>query len=188
MQSIQLLKPYFLENRRKIFLGVACLIAVDLLQLLIPRVIKRAVDGLTVFGVDTAHLAADALTIVALALAIGALRYVWRRCLIGTSRRVEEGLRNQLFDHVQTLSAPYFDHTKTGDIMAHATNDLQNIRMATGMGVVALTDAVILGAAAVGFMLYINVRLTVFVLIPMPLIVLNTRIFSKKLHARYLSV
>ncbi len=62
-----------------------------------------------------------------------------------------------LFAHVQTLSAPYFDRPNTGDLMAHATNDLQNIRMATGMGIVALTDALILGTAAIGFMLYINV-------------------------------
>ena len=65
MKSIHLLKPYFLENRLRIFLGVACLISVDFLQLLIPRVIKRAVDGLTTFATDAAGLAADALTIVA---------------------------------------------------------------------------------------------------------------------------
>ncbi len=188
MNAIRLLKPYFSENRTVILLGVGCLIAVDFLQLLIPRIIKRAVDDLTAFTADIPGLGACALLILLLALVIGGLRYVWRRCLIGTSRRVEEGLRNRLFAHVQTLSADYFDRARTGDLMAHATNDLQNIRMATGMGIVALTDAVILGAAAMGFMLYISVPLTLFVLIPMPLIVLNTRIFSRKLHARYLSV
>ena len=72
--------------------------------------------------------------------------------------------------------------------MAHATNDIQQIRMATGMGMVALNDAIVLGTAAIGFMLYINVRLTLFVLIPMPLIVLGTRFFSKKMHRRYQAV
>ena len=108
--------------------------------------------------------------------------------VIGTSRRVEEGLRNRLFNHIQSLSAMYFDGITTGDLMAHATNDIQNIRMATGMGIVALTDAVVLGTAAIGFMAYINVRLTLYVLIPMPLIVFGTRIFSRKLHRRYLLV
>ena len=112
-------------------------------------------------------------------------RYLWRHCLIGTSRRVEEGLRNKLFYHIQTLSASYFDKVKTGNLMAHATNDIQHIRMATGMGMVALTDAIVLGTAAIGFMAYINVKLTVFVLIPMPLIVLGTRFFSKKMHRLY---
>jgi ATP-binding cassette subfamily B protein len=98
---------------------------------------------------------------------------------------VEEGLRNRLFDHIQTLSASYFDKVKTGDLMAHATNDIQHIRMATGMGLVALTDAVVLGTAAIGFMAYINIKLTVFVLIPMPIIVFGTRFFSKKMHRLY---
>jgi ATP-binding cassette subfamily B protein len=76
----------------------------------------------------------------------------------------------------------------TGDLMAHATNDIQQIRMATGMGMVALNDAIVLGLAAIGFMAYINVKLTAFVLIPMPLIVISTRFFSKKMHRRYQSV
>jgi ATP-binding cassette subfamily B multidrug efflux pump len=112
-------------------------------------------------------------------------RYVWRRCLLGTSRRIEEGLRNRLFCHIQTLSASYFDRTQTGDLMAHASNDIQQVRMAAGMGMVALNDAIVLGAAAIGFMLYINVKLTLFVLIPMPLITIFTRFFSKKMHHRY---
>jgi ATP-binding cassette subfamily B protein len=124
----------------------------------------------------------------ALPISIGAFRYVWRRCLLGTSRRVEEGLRNRLFAHIQILSASYFDRTQTGDLMAHATNDIQQVRMATGMGMVALNDAIVLGAAAIGFMLYINVTLTLFVLIPMPLITICARFFSKKMHRRYQSV
>ena len=188
MNTLALLKPYLRENRHRIMLGVVCLIAVDMLQLCIPRVIKWAIDDLTLFQADPRTLLADALYIVGIALCIGALRYVWRRCLIGTSRRVEEGLRNRLFRHIQTLSAPYFDRVTTGDLMAHATNDIQNIRMATGMGIVALTDAVVLGTAAVGFMAYINVRLTLYVMIPMPFIVFGTKIFSRKLHSRYLSV
>jgi ATP-binding cassette subfamily B protein len=116
---------------------------------------------------------------------IGIFRYGWRRWLIGTSRIVEEGLRNKLFGHIQTLSASYFQSVKTGDLMAHGTNDIQNIRMATGMGMVALTDAVVLGTAAIGFMAYINIRLTFFVLIPMPFIVLTTRLYSKNMHRNY---
>jgi ATP-binding cassette, subfamily B, multidrug efflux pump len=69
--------------------------------------------------------------------------------------------------------------------MAHATNDIMHIRMAIGMGIVAITDAILLGAAAIGFMAYINVKLTLFVLIPMPLIAFGTRFFSKKMHRRY---
>ena len=185
MKSIALIKPYFAENRLKIVIGLLSLIIVDLLQLFIPRIIKWTVDGLTQLQIDLGQLLVYALYMALVAVLIGAFRYVWRWCLLGTSRRVEEGLRNRLFAHVQTLSASYFDRTSTGDLMAHATNDIQQIRMATGMGMVALNDAIVLGAAAIGFMLYINVTLTLFVLIPMPLIAISTRFFSKTMHQRY---
>ncbi len=188
MNAISLIKPYFWENRYKIAIGLASLIVVDIFQLFIPRIIKWTVDDLTALQIDLTKLFIYASEMMGIALFIVVFRYVWRRCLLGSSRRIEEGLRNRLFSHIQTLSASYFDHMKTGDLMAHATNDIQQIRMATGMGMVALNDAIVLGAAAIGFMLYINVRLTIFVLIPMPLIVLGTRFFSKKMHRRYQSV
>jgi ATP-binding cassette subfamily B protein len=185
---ISLIKPYFAENRVKIIVGLLSLITVDVLQLIIPRIIKWAVDDLTTFETDAWQLLSYALYMVSIALFIGVFRYIWRRCLLGTSRRVEEGLRNSLFNHLQNLSPAYFDGVKTGDLMAHATNDIQQIRMATGMGMVALNDAIVLGLAAIGFMAYINVKLTAFVLIPMPLIVISTRFFSKKMHRRYQAV
>ncbi len=188
MKSIALIKPYFKENRMKIAIGLLSLIIVDLLQLFIPRIIKWTVDGLTALQIDLKKLLVYAIYMAVIAVLIGAFRYVWRRCLLGTSRRVEEGLRNRLFAHIQILSASYFDRSQTGDLMAHATNDIQQVRMATGMGMVALNDAIVLGAAAIGFMLYINVTLTLFVLIPMPLITICARFFSKKMHRRYQSV
>ena len=188
MSASELIKPYFIENRRRILIGLVCLITVDILQLFIPRIIKQAVDDLTGFQIEGRQLLVYALYMVAIAVCIGIFRYIWRRCLLGTSRRVEEGLRNRLFAHLQSLSAAYFDKVKTGDLMAHATNDIQQIRMATGMGMVALNDAVVLGLAAIGFMAYINVTLTAFVLIPMPLIVISTRFFSRKMHRRYQAV
>jgi ATP-binding cassette subfamily B multidrug efflux pump len=188
MNASNLIKPYFIENRVKIMIGLLSLIIVDLLQLFIPRIIKRVVDDLTAFKLDGWQLFSYALLMIGIAVFIGIFRYIWRRCLLGTARRIEEGLRNRLFGHLQCLSAAYFDGVKTGDLMAHATNDIQQIRMATGMGMVALNDAIVLGLAAIGFMAYINVTLTAFVLIPMPLIVVSTRFFSKKMHRRYQTV
>ena len=188
MKPLELIKPTFIENRFRIAIGLISLIIVDFLQLLIPRIIKTAVDSLTLYEASRHGLLRQALLIVAVAAFIGGFRYVWRRCLLGTSRRVEETLRNRLFDHLQTLSARFFDTAATGDLMAHATNDINQVRMATGMGMVALNDAIVLGAAAIGFMLYINVQLTLLVLIPAPLIVLGTRYFSRKMHSRYQTV
>ena len=185
MKSSDLIKPYFSENKSKIAIGLISLIIVDVLQLFIPRILKWAFDDLTIGGIDSSGLLHYALYITGVALLIGVFRFFWRHFLFGTSRRIEEGIRNQLFSHLQTLSAPYFDRTKTGDLMAHATNDIQQVRMATGMGLVALNDAVVLGAAAIGFMAYINIPLTLYVLIPMPFIVVGARFFSKKMHKRY---
>jgi ATP-binding cassette subfamily B protein len=188
MKSFLLILPYFRKNRLIIATGISSLILVDFLQLVIPRITKWVIDDLTVFTITPTGLLVYGLEILGIALTMGAFRYVWRRCLIGTAREVEEGLRNRLFFHLQTLSAGYFDHVKTGDLMAHATNDIQHLRMAVGMGMVALTDAVIMGTAAVGFMAYIHLQLTLYVLIPMPMIAVGTRFISKRMHQHYQDV
>ncbi len=188
MKSFHLILPYFRKNRRIIATGIFSLIFVDFLQLVIPRIIKRVVDDLTALSITPAGLLVYGCEILGIALTMGAFRYIWRRCLIGMAREVEEGLRNRLFFHLQTLSAAYFDHVKTGDLMAHATNDIQHIRMAVGMGMVALTDSIIMGTAAIGFMAYIHLKLTLYVLIPMPLIAFGTRFISKRMHQRYQDV
>ncbi|MFO8049580.1 MAG: ABC transporter ATP-binding protein [Desulfosudaceae bacterium] len=181
-------KSYLKANLTVIAAGVASLVVVDILQLLIPRVTKHAIDDLAYLSIDSRQLLRYALIILGMGVIIGGFRYVWRRCLIGTSRKIEKDLRQRLFAHVQTLDAAYFDHTSTGDLMARATNDINNIRMATGFGLVALTDAVFLGTAAIGFMAYINVRLTLYSLIPMPLVVIVTKIMSRRMHKKYQGV
>ncbi len=188
MSPLSIIKPYFAENRLKICIGLLSLIVVDGLQLIVPQIIKQVVDDLTAMNVPAGRLGSYAAAVAGIAVLIGAFRFVWRLCLLGTSRRVEEGLRNRLFSHLQSLSAAYFDRTRTGDLMAHATNDIQQIRMATGMGLVALNDAVVMGVAAIGFMATINLTLTGLVLVPMPLIAVSARFFSRKMHRRYQAV
>jgi len=188
MSSLRLITPYFAENRARILIGLLSLIVVDVVQLVIPRVIKWAVDDLAAMRAESGQMLLYAAYICVMAALVGGFRYVWRLCLLGTSRRVEQGLRDRLFSHLQSLSAAYFDRTRTGDLMAHATNDIQQIRMATGMGLVALNDAVVMGAAAIAFMAYIDPTLTGVVLIPMPLIAVGTRFFSRKMHRRYQTV
>jgi len=187
-KSFSLIKPYFAEKKVLILIGLLSLMAVDGLQLFIPRIIKWAVDDLTGLQITPTGLTIYGLQIALIAVFMGIFRTIWRRCLLGTSRRVEEGLRNELFAHLQSLSVPYFDRTKTGDLMAHATNDIQQVRMAAGMGLVAINDAIFLGLATIGFMLYIHPLLTLLVLIPMPLIIIGTRLFTRRMHSRYQQV
>ena len=123
MAHYRILLPYFRRNLGILAIGVSALLIVDLLQLFIPRIIKLAVDDLTRYQATSAGLLTYAGIVLALALGIVVFRFVWRRCLFGHSRYVEEALRNRLFAHLQTLSFSYFDRANTGDLMAHATND-----------------------------------------------------------------
>ena len=188
MTHYRILLPYFRRNLGILAIGVSSLLIVDLLQLFIPRVIKLAVDDLTRYQATSARLLSYAGMVLALALGIVVFRFVWRRCLFGHSRQVEEALRNRLFAHLQTLSSSYFDRANTGDLMAHATNDVQAVQLAAGMGLVALTDTLVLGTAAIGFMLYINPSLTLIALLPMPFIALFARTISKIFYERFQKV
>ena len=182
------LKQYFVQNRWPIALGLICLLAVDFLQLLIPLIIKKAIDLLTM-KTATAHLLiGQGMIILGLALMIAVLRYVWRYFLLGHSRKVEKSLRNRLYGHLQTLSLSFYQKTKTGDLMARAINDINAIRMATGMGLVALTDGIVLGIAAIGFMLSINVRLTLISLVPVPIIIVLTRVLTRRMSTGFENV
>ncbi|CCK82291.1 MULTISPECIES: ABC transporter ATP-binding protein [Desulfobacula] len=188
MKSFELIKPYFIERRPDLIWGIAALLVVDAFQLFIPRIIKWAVDDISAMNITPAGLLTYALYILGAALMIGCFRYLWRVLIFGASRRIEEGIREKMFRHVQLMPATYFETFTAGDIMAHATNDLKNIRMASGMGLVALTDTIVLGFASIFFMGYINVNLTLMALIPMPFIAFFTKIFSKKLFAEYMTV
>ncbi|MBW1723085.1 MAG: ABC transporter ATP-binding protein [Deltaproteobacteria bacterium] len=179
------LKPYFSENRGALILGLASLVAVDFLQLLIPLVIKKAIDTLTAGTASTRLLLHFGGMIAVIALLMAFLRYLWRYLLIGLSRRIEEGLRNTLFSHLLTLSQSFYQRTKTGDVMARAINDINAVRMATGMGLVALTDGLVLGMAAIGFMLHISPLLTLISLIPAPVIILVTRGLTRRMSTGF---
>jgi ATP-binding cassette subfamily B multidrug efflux pump len=184
-KTFQPLKEYFVQNRSRIAFGLFCLLLVDFLQLLIPLVIKRAIDALTFKTATSAGLFQYGLAILLIASMMALLRYVWRHLLFGHSRKVEEGLRNKLYIHLQRLSLSFYHRTKTGDLMARATNDINAIRMATGMGMVALTDGFVLGVAAVGFMISISPYLTLIALIPTPIIVYLTRILTRRMGTGY---
>ena len=179
------LKVYFFENRYRLTIGVISLLAVDFLQLLIPIVLKRVVDDLTYKNATTGLLVKYSAAILIISLLIAILRYIWRLCVIGFSRIVEEQLRNRLFSHLQTLSMSFFQRTKTGDIMARSINDIGAVRMATGMGLVSLVDGLVIGIAAICFMIYISPPLAALSLIPAPFIILMARVYTKKMSKGY---
>jgi ATP-binding cassette subfamily B protein len=185
LKAFKTLKNDFVANQWRILIGLIALLIVDLLQLFIPRVIKYAIDDLTSGMISPFRLLLYGVEVLILALGIGGLRYVWRFFLLGAARRIEKALRDRLFIHLQTLSASYFSRTQIGDLMAHATNDVEAVRMALSLGVVFLMDTIILGILTIFFMIYIHPRLTLFAVLPMPLITLITLFFSRVIHSRF---
>ena len=186
LNNFQPLWIYFVKNRWALLAGVLSLLVVDFLLLMIPLIIKEAINLLVVQASGTgALLVKQGVMIGIIALFIALFRYVWRRLLLGHSRKVEQGLRNRLYGHIQTLSLSFFQNTKTGDLMARAINDINAVRMACGMGLVALVDGFVLGTAAIGFMMSIDWRLTLIALIPAPVVVILTRMLANQMSARF---
>ena len=104
---------------------------------------------------------------------------------MGGGSSVEKALRDRLFNHLQSLSPSYFSRTKVGDLMAHATNDIEAVRMSIAMGLVFLVDTIILGVLTILFMIYIHPLLTFYAILPMPLITVITLFFSRVVHHRF---
>lgn len=165
--------------------GILLLLSVDFLQLSIPRFIKGAIDTLTTKSGAAQGLFKYVLLILGAAALIFLFRNSWRRLIFGQGRRIEEALRNRLFQHLLRLSQSYYHRTSIGNLMAHATNDMEAVRMALGMGLVSLMDSLVLGSAAIAFMAYINLKLTLISLWPMPLAAFLTQRLSRLLHQRF---
>lgn len=174
-----------MENRWRILIGLLALLIVDVLQLIIPRIIKHAIDDLTWGAIPSSRLLFYGGEVLALALGIGGFRYVWRVLLLGAARRIEKALRDRFFLHLQSLSPSYFARTKVGDLMAHAINDIEAVRMSLSLGIVFLVDTIILGVLTIFFMIYIHPLLTLYAILPMPLITVITLFFSRTIHDRF---
>ena len=106
--QFELIRPYFFERRFHLVAGLSSLLVVDILQLFIPRIIKRAIDGIAVSSITGKNLFYYAFYIIMAAILIGIFRFCWRYFIMGTARRVEEGIRERLFNHIITMPAPFF--------------------------------------------------------------------------------
>lgn len=185
VQALGLLLPIFTKYWLRVLFGIIALLGVDLCQLLIPRVIKLSIDGLRSGAMPPHGLSRYGLMIVGLAFGVAVFRYFWRNLILGFSRLMERDLRVQLFAHLLTLDRAFFQKRTTGELMALATNDLSAVQLAAGMGLIALVDAIVMTAAVLVFMLYINPTLTLIALSPLPVLAILTKILSGKLHQRF---
>ncbi|MEN8257175.1 MAG: ABC transporter ATP-binding protein [Thermodesulfobacteriota bacterium] len=185
VENLTLLTPFFKRYRFRLLLGFSALLGVDFFQLLVPRFIKKAVDALedgTANGLFLLHCAGY---ILLLALGVACCRFLWRYLIIGFSRMLERGLRDRLMAHLLTLDCKFFQRHTTGELMALSSNDLAAVQLATGMGMIAAVDALVMTVAALSFMAYINPTLTLIAVAPMPVLAFTTRMLSAGLHKRF---
>jgi ATP-binding cassette subfamily B protein len=168
--------------------GIVLLMVVDTFQLIIPRIIKRILDVLGDQNFSQALILRNALYIVALAAGMVILRFFWRLCIFLPSRKIELHMREDMFSHLTGLSFSYFNKTKTGDLMALFINDINAVRMTTGLAVTGLTDALFMGSLSLAFMLHTSVKLTLIAIAPLPLIVLVMFKFGGLIQSRFKDV
>ncbi len=164
--------------------GVACVTLTNLIALSQPQVLRLAVDDLYK-GVTAEKLGRYALILLGIALVAGLFKYWMRQAVIGISRHIEYDLRNDLFAHLQRLSLPYFQRSRTGEIMSRATNDLAAVRMMVGPGIMYLVNTLVVAVLAVGFMVAISPRLTLLSLLPLPLVSFAVWFFGERIHRRF---
>lgn len=188
MKSLLRLRPYLLRYKKTLFFGILTVVGSNLFTVVQPLFLGRAIDDLKA-TVDARTLAATdilrwALLIVGFSLIAGFFTFLTRQTIIVVSRHIEFDLRNDLLAHLQKLSYSYFQNTPTGDLMAHATNDIGAVRNVLGPGIMYPTDTLMTFTMVLALMLVKDWQLTLLALIPLPLVSLIVYRLGKSIHLR----
>jgi ATP-binding cassette subfamily B multidrug efflux pump len=181
--------PYLARYRKTLSLGLLTVILSNLFTVAQPLFIGKAVDSLkaelTAGHAIVTHLLFYALLVVGASLVAGIFMFLTRQTIIVVSRHVEFDLRNDFLSHLQKLSLSYFQNTPTGDLMAHATNDIGAVRNALGPGIMYPTDTLMTFLMVITVMLYKDWQLTLLALIPLPFVSFVVYRLGKVIHARF---
>jgi ATP-binding cassette subfamily B protein len=172
---------YLRRNKRQLGLGFVSVVMTNALLVATPWVIKYAVDALYE-SVTRERLLYYAGILVAITFFEGCFRFAMRWLLIGVSRAIEYDLRNDLFRHLETLPMSFYQKNKTGDLMSRATNDLSNVRMLLGPGIMYTANTMLTAVFTLALMLTIDWRLTLVAALPLPFVSYSVRHFGKKIH------
>ena len=166
--------------------GIITLFVVDFVNLYIPEYTGEIIDGLTIGDMDLA----GALHYVFLILLVGLIlmvgRFLWRFFIFGSCRKIELEIREDMFSHLTGLSMNYYNQNKTGDLMAHFTNDLNSVRMAVGPAVISTFDAVIMTIMVLIKMVdHVNPQLTLVAVLPLLIILFGGIYYGKAIEKRF---
>lgn len=189
MRSLLRLVPYLQRYRKTLFFGILTVVGSNLFNVVQPKFLGYAVDslaeGIQRGDLRSAELLMWAALIVLFALIAGFLTYLTRQTIIVVSRHIEFDLRNDLLRHLQTLHYGYFQNTATGDLMAHATNDINAVRNVLGPGIMYPTDTGLTLFMVLAMMFTSNWQLTLIALIPMPFVSYIVYRLGKRIHAKF---
>jgi ATP-binding cassette subfamily B protein len=178
------LLPYLKRYRWGFVAGVFCIFLSNGAWILLPQVIRHAIDDLNT-GVTSAKLLHFAWQMLEVAAVRGVFLFLTRWIVIGISRDIEFDLRNDLFAHLETLSYSYYQRTRTGDIMARMTNDLNAVRMLLGPAIMYSANTFVFTAGALSFMVLISPKLTFYAFLPLPLVSIVIQHFGRRIHERF---
>jgi ATP-binding cassette subfamily B protein len=178
LREFKTMLPYLSRYGWRYALGFLCLIVVDAAQVLIPQLTRRAVDIISQGVFEWRRVLHLCLFMIGGMVIISAGRFLWRYFIHGSSRRIEAEMRDRLFEHLLSLSYDFYQKNKIGDLMARATNDLGAVRMAIGMGLVALVDGTVMASSILAIIFIQDPRTAALAVLPLPLITLLILLFG----------
>jgi ATP-binding cassette subfamily B multidrug efflux pump len=179
------LQTWLWRYRGRILVGFVSLLIVNGATILVPLIIREAIDRLTR---GEGGLLQSGLMITGLAVVVMVFRFLWRYFFIGAARRIERAIRAKLYSHLLGLSASFYNETKTGDLMAHATNDIEAVARACGFGIITIADPLFMIPVSVAIMSSIDPRLTLYAILPLPILALFMVWFGAVIHRRFEAV
>lgn len=189
MKSLLRLKPYLWKYRRTLFYGFLTVVASNFFGVYQPIFLGHAVDslkeGLITKQIDSTGLLKYAGLIVGFALISGFFTFLTRQTIIVVSRHIEYDLRNDFLKHIQKLPLSYFQNTPTGDLMAHATNDIGAVRNTVGPGIMYPIDTLMTFIMVLTVMIVLDSKLTLLALIPLPLVSYAVYRLGKIIHHKF---
>lgn len=174
------------KEKYSYLLGISALLLIGIVHLITPYAVRVVVDHIA-NGTLTSQILFFWVSIcMVLAVVQYCLGFLWRIGLYGASNRLGRLLRDRLYQHFTKMSPRFFHQRRTGDLMAHATNDIQAVVVTAGDGVLTLVDSIIYGGLVIGAMfLFIDWKLTLISLLPLPIMAYATSKYGFMLHARF---
>jgi len=177
---------YFRLQWRRYMAAILMLIGVDLLEMTIPWITGRVIDHVVEGTLTSLILWRFVATLVAIAIAVYVMRYLWRVFLFYSSFHLAETMRQRLYTHMTRMSPQFFREHRTGDLMARATNDISALEMTAGEGVLSGIDGLVTGILVIAIMMVlISWKLTLLALLPFPFMAWYFMIIGKRLHSGF---